>query len=436
MSLISMSLVPLLLTATLSSLASAHIAAFASGMYCRDGLSGDNSNSNDPIAPLYQLSKTDFWFQHDRGCDARPPPEGEFLELPAGGSFTVQLASNQAFTDLSYNGEKVTQWPDGGDHPDDWHGEWDGAECLPGGGYMHTQNESMAQGTAFAVAYENDLNKITMEDLVVFSVLAHSPWHTSATYQVPAELQACPEGGCTCAWLWVPKGCGQANMYMQPYSCNVTNVDESVAKPLAKAQPAKWCKNDSATCLEGAKQMIVFNSLEDDNVQGVPQFETPVYNEACGFKAGAQEGIFLGSTKPSDTTTTSSTSESSSASVSLTAISSLSTGVHHASSSVTDTTTTSHASSNSSMSFTILPLSTSSASRISSISSTSHAVLPSLSPSTRLIDGECTALTSVVTVTVTSTSVVTSLPNISSNSTVVHNATTPAMHSRWQQWKA
>jgi hypothetical protein len=36
---------------------------------------------------------------------------------------------------------------------------------------MHATNQSNAQGTAFAIAYESDLSKINMEDLVVFSVL-------------------------------------------------------------------------------------------------------------------------------------------------------------------------------------------------------------------------------------------------------------------------
>lgn len=82
-------------------------------------------------------------------------------------------------------------------------------------GWIHTQNQTSAQGTAFAIAYKSNLNTISMEDLVIFTVLEHTPWKTSATYQVPAGLPACPEGGCTCAWVWVPRGCGQPNMYMQ-----------------------------------------------------------------------------------------------------------------------------------------------------------------------------------------------------------------------------
>ena len=36
---------------------------------------------------------------------------------------------------------------------------------------MHTTNHSNAQGTALAIAHESDLSKITVKDLVVFSVL-------------------------------------------------------------------------------------------------------------------------------------------------------------------------------------------------------------------------------------------------------------------------
>ena len=176
----------------------AHIAAFAKGMYCFNGLPGDNNqNNNLPVAPLYQLSKQDWWFQHDRGCDQAPPAAGEFLNIPSGGHFTVEHADNQAFTTLSYSGTEASRWPDGGQQsvsehthqmteeltqlnsssPRNWHGSWDGSECLPGGGWMHATNHSNAQGTAFAIAYESDLSKIKMEDLVVFSVLAQYVWY-------------------------------------------------------------------------------------------------------------------------------------------------------------------------------------------------------------------------------------------------------------------
>jgi len=36
---------------------------------------------------------------------------------------------------------------------------------------VHTQNQTMAAGTAFAISYKSDLSQVTAENLVVFSVL-------------------------------------------------------------------------------------------------------------------------------------------------------------------------------------------------------------------------------------------------------------------------
>lgn len=202
----------LLLTTTLAALTSAHTAAWTQGMYCKDGnTSTPNPNTNTAVNPLYQLPKEKWWFQHDRSCDLFPPPPGEFLELPANGEFTVELAHNRGQTTLTDPDADRLQWPDGQDHPDDWNSwEGPGSPCLEDGA-MHAYNETSAAGTAWAISYEGEIEKVTLENLVVFSTLQHTPWKRRATYQVP-DLMACPEGGCHCAWLWVPDGCGQPNM--------------------------------------------------------------------------------------------------------------------------------------------------------------------------------------------------------------------------------
>jgi hypothetical protein len=291
-------IIPLVLLA-LAHHTTAHVAAFAKGMYCLSGPDGTNLNSNAPVSPLFDLSFSDFWFQHDRGCDAAVPANGDFLEIPAGGSFTVELANNQAFTTLSYDGENVSDWPDGKDHPDDWHGPLDGGEgCIQDDGWIHTQNESTAQGTAWAIAYSNPSNlaDIKIEDLAVFSVAEHTPWHRLATYDVPEDLQECPEEGCTCAWLWVPKGCGQPNVYMQGFRCKVTRPEGSGSgKPLAKAQAPVYCEGEGEKCVQGAKQIIIWNQQDGvDNVEGVPDvfLAAPGYNSRCGYESGAQKDIF------------------------------------------------------------------------------------------------------------------------------------------------
>jgi hypothetical protein len=112
-----------------------------------------------------------WWMQAVSGCLNNPPAENESLALPAGGSFTVELAHNQALTTLSFNGEKVSDWPDGQDHPEDWAGPGSPAGCIQDDGAMHTNNESMATGTAWAISYESEISNVTMDNLVVFSVL-------------------------------------------------------------------------------------------------------------------------------------------------------------------------------------------------------------------------------------------------------------------------
>jgi len=154
--------------------AKAHTAAWAPGMYCRGGniTNEDNENTNNAVNPAYMLKKNDWWFQRWQGCDLVPPPKGEFLELPANGQFTVELAHNRAFTTLSYNGRLVTDWPDGKNHSDNWNG-WTGKGegCIQDDGALHVQNETSATGTAFAISYQSDLAAVTLENLVVFTAL-------------------------------------------------------------------------------------------------------------------------------------------------------------------------------------------------------------------------------------------------------------------------
>ncbi|KAH7383770.1 hypothetical protein BKA66DRAFT_417129 [Pyrenochaeta sp. MPI-SDFR-AT-0127] len=263
-------------------------------MYCRGGADPkvDDQNTNLAVNPLYNLVKKDWWFQHHRGCDTVPPKTGEFLNLPANGEVTVELAHNRAFTTLSYNGNLVTDWPDGKQHPEDWNG-WgtDGtpAVCLKENGALHTYNQSSQGGTAFAISYNSDIKDVTMENLVVFTTLDHTPWKRLATYKVP-NLPACPPGGCTCAWLWIPNGCGEANMYMQGFKCNVTNASPTAA-PLAKAQVPVYCESDPSKCVKGAKQMLAWHQATGNNIETAPGV-TPNYNKKCGWVEGAQTDIF------------------------------------------------------------------------------------------------------------------------------------------------
>ncbi|KAI3531484.1 hypothetical protein CSPX01_14144 [Colletotrichum filicis] len=213
-----------------------------------------------------------------------------FLNLLARGKFTVDLGANRGCTSLSYGGKTATQWPDCIEHPEDWHAPVPG-KCLVDnpdgkGGAMHTQNYTTTAGTAVAISYQSDIRKVTTENLVVFSVVEqYTPWKRVASYQVP-DLPACPVGGCYCAWLWIPDGCGQPNMYMQNFKCNVTNAVST--KRLGIAKPPVACRDDSKKCVAGPKQLIAWNP-EGNNVQDVGY--SPGYNARMGFKPGAQNDI-------------------------------------------------------------------------------------------------------------------------------------------------
>lgn len=130
-----------------------------------------NPNANDPVNPLWMLSKNDWWMQRKSGCLNNPPKNGASVALPAGGEFTVELAHNQAQTSLSFDGKFASAWPDGKEHPEDWRGPGSPPDCIQDDGALHTNNQTMAAGTAWAISYESDVSKVTMENLVVFSVL-------------------------------------------------------------------------------------------------------------------------------------------------------------------------------------------------------------------------------------------------------------------------
>ncbi|KAK3399535.1 hypothetical protein B0T20DRAFT_200319 [Sordaria brevicollis] len=285
-----------ILFTSLAGSAYAHVAAFAPGMFCRGGNNPavNDQDTNIAVNPLYNLPFSQWWMQADRGCNLAPPPAGEYLNLPAGGAFTVELAVNQAFTTLSWGGSRTTAWPDGGNHPDDWHGPDVGEGCLsdnPGGegGALHTHNETTAAGTAWAISYEADIANVRLDNLVVFTTLEHTPFRRLATYQVPKDLPPCPPGGCYCAWLWVPKGCGEPNMYMQNYKCQVTGSTST--KRVSTPKPPVYCGDDSSKCVKGAKQMIAWHQLDGNNIVTAPGV-FPGYNPTTGYTVGAQNDIF------------------------------------------------------------------------------------------------------------------------------------------------
>lgn len=157
--------------------------------------------------------------------------------------------------------------------------------------------------------------------------MCSTPWKRVSNYSVPAAMPACPPGGCTCAWLWIPDGCGIQNMYMQGYKCNVTGATSTA--PVAPAQVPVYCGDDASNCVQGAKQMLVWHQAAGNNVSP-PSGVSPGYNAGMGWAPGAQDDIFISAPTSSSTSTTSATlstsaSSSSSSTPALTTSASVST---------------------------------------------------------------------------------------------------------------
>uniref|UniRef100_D8PUM5 Uncharacterized protein n=1 Tax=Schizophyllum commune (strain H4-8 / FGSC 9210) TaxID=578458 RepID=D8PUM5_SCHCM len=281
-----------------AALARAHGTIWGPGMYCANE---GNPNADYPSKqnsyhtgyPLYQLPWDQFWLNNNRNCKNDPPPDGEFMEVPANGVMKVQFASARAHTNYGWDGKFYTGFVDGLTGYDVNMNE---PNCVTSPN-IHAQNASMVAGSAFAIAYKSDINDVGLEDMVVFSVNQHAPWITvDYEYEVP-DLPACPDGGCICAWSWIPNGCGEANMFLNAYRCKVTGATSQ--RTLAKPQAPVYCENDDSACVKGAKQLMVWHQADgidninvDNRKQASGKWASPAYNDKCGFAHGAQTDIF------------------------------------------------------------------------------------------------------------------------------------------------
>lgn len=264
------------------------------------------------LQPLVNLPFREWWFQRHRGCATSPPPPGEFLELPAGGNFTVELAGNLAFTTLRRSPPpQLARFGDGANHtlPFDVRNgaprSVDGCISSPN---LHTKNEEDAAGSAFAISYQSDLANVTLDNLVVFTVRYNTPFYRLATFDVPKDMPPCPEEGCHCAWLWIANGCGQDNMFMNGLKCKITNSTST--RKISTPQRPVYCKDDPDSCVKGAKEMIAWKQLSGNNYIARPGQDRPGYNANLGFQDGAQNDIFEPEEEepvPNPTTTTETT---------------------------------------------------------------------------------------------------------------------------------
>ncbi|KAK4683791.1 hypothetical protein P7C73_g6433, partial [Tremellales sp. Uapishka_1] len=276
-------LVQLVLVPFLLGSAFAHIALWDEAMY---GFDPSDPNQSEPVTPLMHLDFDQWWFH---GYVDSPPATGKIMNLPAGGSYHGQVACNKALTSL-------------GDNPSQQTGLYacDGAGPTGGIGALHTSDAWASpdpqdvKGCAIGIAYESDVTKVQPQDFTVISVNYTCPWYKNVTFDIPADLPPCPEGGCHCMWGWIhADDAGSEQMYMLGYRCNVTGATGTT--PLPSANTANICDypTDTSNCTVGAKQPHYwFQNERNNNFQDT--YEPPFYNGAYGFMNGAQTDLFAG----------------------------------------------------------------------------------------------------------------------------------------------
>lgn len=150
-----------------------------------------SDTDNRPVAPLLDFVFQRWWFH---GHLDHPPNDGDFFDLPAGGTATAELACNKGATTYFASSE-------GGDirNPDKPN------DPCPGSGIeeYHTTGPDDLFGCSLAIAYKSDVNQVQPEDFTVFSVNHQCVWNRFTDFPVPAAMPACPEEGCICAWFWI-----------------------------------------------------------------------------------------------------------------------------------------------------------------------------------------------------------------------------------------
>ncbi|KAI5117029.1 hypothetical protein M0805_001545 [Coniferiporia weirii] len=272
------------------SLVSAHSALWHPSMWGFNVTSKTFSYDNRPVVPLMNLPFSKWWFH---GHLDYPPNDGDFLEIPAGETMNTEIACDKGAT--SY----FASSPGGSIQ--------DGENPCPGSPTtaFHANNEADTRGCALAITHQSDVSAVKPEDFTIFSVNHTCVWNRFTNFDVPAQMPACPEGGCICAFFWIhAPDSGSEQIFMNGYRCQVTGATSTT--PVATSRVARRCgadpdfsKPDAAAwnCTYGAKQPLYWDQTENNNMfEGV--HAPPFYNDLYAFPNGAQSDIFQDSELP------------------------------------------------------------------------------------------------------------------------------------------
>ncbi|KAL8276115.1 hypothetical protein RQP46_011497 [Phenoliferia psychrophenolica] len=284
----------LLVGAAFVGLVKGHMSPFMKSMY---GIGGSRNgqdwlySAGDPVSPIGpDVPKQDDWWFRGPAYRALAPPAGAVTEIPAGGKVTMDITCHVAFSGVGWStttpGSKLDACPSGTAGP--YHS---------GDASSYAVEDSLLSGCALGIADVDDISKVTMDNLAIFSVVEKCVKQRLTDFQVPAMMPKCTGAKCICAWFWLANS-GQANFYMTAFDCSVTNANPAATK-IGPLSDATWCKPGDASCklTTGAKRpMYAYNTPTNVVLPGAPYVfndDRPGYHASWSWKEGAQNDIFL-----------------------------------------------------------------------------------------------------------------------------------------------
>ncbi|KAM0747146.1 hypothetical protein T439DRAFT_383314 [Meredithblackwellia eburnea MCA 4105] len=280
-------ILPLFLFAT-SSLA--HMSIWTTSMYgVGQGFQYAAENPIDPLGPNWDQDA--WWFRGPAYRALSPAARGstDVTELPAGGEVTIEISCHIAWTSFG-----CCQW-------------------------MVAYYNAQALDACPGIADVDDISKVTMDNLAIFTVQHECVVSEKTTFEIPAMMPACTGAKCICAWFWLAMN-GTGNFYMTGFDCAVTGASP-LATAIAPPVDPTWCAPGDTTCVTQAgskRPLYAYNT--PTNIVWRGNYDRPGYHDNWSFKNGPQNDIFLPAKVVSSSSAISSSAVASSKTVSSSAV--------------------------------------------------------------------------------------------------------------------
>lgn len=90
-------------------------------------------------------------------------------------------------------------------------------------------DESLLSGCALGIADVDDINKVTMDNLAIFSVNHECVKQKMTSFEVPAKMPQCTGEKCICAWFWLANRVRHSvvSLHESALTCMLSSLDRA-----------------------------------------------------------------------------------------------------------------------------------------------------------------------------------------------------------------